>query len=420
MTKFRKSALAALVAVGVMGMAGAASAAVVGGGATLPEGLYGKAKVSLDANKQPYIDHGIGILHDGAGFNPYVGVGSGSGKKAFFENDSDYLVWDDDGDEQDDSILVKSPRVPFYSPAVTVDFAGSDSLVSSTELGNYNNPSNANGRANFGPLIQVPSVLTSVTVPFNVPGLPTLNLTSEQLAKIFGGEITRWDDSQLGLTNAPAEDIIVVHRGDESGTTEIFLRHLNAVDNGAVESVDKDFVAAIKPTEHPAATFLPAIGSDGVVSAVEATAYSIGYVSPDKVDFDDATVVASINGYLPTEVNVQAAVEDSPVPAGALVNNPLAWGISNANPSTGYPIVASTNLIFSQCYADSGDESKIRQFFGNHYDVNYTLNDQEIEEAGFVKLPAAWLNAVRDNFWASNSSLSIGDTNVCNGKGRPL
>ena len=84
MTKFRKSALAALVAVGVMGMAGAASAAVVGGGATLPEGLYGKANASTDANGQPYDDHGIGILHDGAGFNPYVGVGRGAGKRAFF------------------------------------------------------------------------------------------------------------------------------------------------------------------------------------------------------------------------------------------------------------------------------------------------------------------------------------------------
>ena len=408
MTKFRKSALAALVAVGVMGMAGAASAAVVGGGATLPEGLYGKANASTDANGQPYDDHGIGILHDGAGFNPYVGVGSGAGKRAFFNNNSDEFKWD-----HDDNPL--TPDVLFYPTRVTVDYAGSDSLVSAAELGSYNNPSNANGRANFGALIQVPSVLTSVTVPFNVPGLPTLNLTSEQLAKIFGGEITRWDDSQLGLTNAPAEDIIVVHRGDESGTTEIFLRHLNAIDSGAVESVNKDFVAAIKPAEHPAATFLPAVGSAGVVTAVEATAYSIGYVSPDKVDFDDATVVASINGYLPTEVNVQAAVEDSPVPAGAQVNNPLAWGISNANPSTGYPIVASTNLIFSQCYADSGDESKIRQFVGNHYDVNYTLNDQEIEEAGFVKLPAAWLNAVRDNFWASNSSLSIGNANVLMG-----
>lgn len=391
MTKFRMSTLSALVAVGVMGMAGVASAAVVGGGATLPEDLY---------NGDP---QGTGILTSSVpGFAAYTGVGSGAGKRAFFNNDSTEFGETD---------------------GRNVDYAGSDSLVTTGELGAYNNPNNADGRSSYGSLIQVPSVLTSVTVPFNVPELPTLSLTSKQLTQIFAGQITNWN--QLGLANAPDADIRVVYREDESGTTEIFIRHLDAIDEkeglNLVSGVDKDFTKSITVNNN----YIAAPGSDGVVSTVNATAYSIGYVSPDKieanfeVEADLASKVAYINGALPSEVDVQAAVEDVPVPVGGQLANPLAWGISNPNPSAGYPIVASTNLLFSQCYADSADENKIRKFFENHYDVNYTLNDQKIQDGGFVKLPDAWLDAVHDAFWASNSGLSIGNTSICNGIGRP-
>lgn len=397
--KFRIKALSALVAVGVMGLAGAASAAVVGGGATLPEGLYGKAKAPT---------HGLGILHQGAGFNPYVGVGSGSGKTAFFNNDSSKLVWDHDGNPA-------TPNVPFYSPAVNVDYAGSDSLVSTTELGNYNNPSNAKGRSSYGALIQVPSVLTSVTVPYNVPGFNgSLNLTSEQLAMVIADPaVVNWNDSDLAIPNAPDAPIKVVYRTDGSGTTEIFLRHLHAINPTLVSQVSNSFSGTIDVSS---AKYIGANGSDGVVKALAENSDAITYMSPDKVEFGNPAKVASINGLLPTAVNVQAAVEEVPVPTGGQINNPIAWGISNPSPSVGYPIVASTNLIFSQCYADSGDKQKILNFFDQHYAGN---NATEISQHGFVQLPAEWRNAVKNTF-GTGGALQVGATNLCNGvPGRP-
>ncbi len=125
--------LAALVATALLATAGAASAqtAVTGGGASLPADLYkGSADSILPANFS------------------YAVTGSGTGKKAFLENNS-----------------------ALFSTTGTVHFAGSDSVLSSTELNTYNSTYNVSGDANrYGALVQIPSVATSVTIPFNKAG----------------------------------------------------------------------------------------------------------------------------------------------------------------------------------------------------------------------------------------------------------
>ncbi|MEH6498360.1 MAG: substrate-binding domain-containing protein [Pseudoalteromonas distincta] len=406
MTKFNKSALSALVAVGVMGMAGAASAAVVGGGATLPEDLYGKAQSPT---------HGLGILHQGADFNPYVGVGSSAGKRAFFNNASSEFVWDHDNNPA-------TPDVPYYSTAVTVDYAGSDSLVTQSEVDSYN----TNSATAYGPMIQVPSVLTSVTVPYNITGRTSVNLTSAQLTQIFADpSIERWNQV-VGFESLPDSRLIkVVYRTDGSGTTEIFLRHLNAINPALVSQVSNSFSGTIDVSS---AKYIGANGSDGVVTALANNPDSITYVSPDKVDFDNPAEVASINGDLPTEVNVQSALTGIVPPIFNARNNPVNWGIGYAasgispiaNPTEGYPIVGATNLIFSQCYLDGDDSDKIRTFFDQHYASGSTVNDAAITAGSFIKLPENWRSAVYNAFYTQSSALSVGNANVCNGKGRPL
>ncbi|SDS18462.1 phosphate ABC transporter substrate-binding protein, PhoT family [Halopseudomonas litoralis] len=394
MTKFRMSALSALVAVGVMGMAGAASAdGVVGGGATLPEDLY----------NGPNNTDGIltGSVPD---FEFYTGVGSGAGKRAFFNNDATEFD---------------------LAAGTTVDYAGSDSLVTATEAEDYADHLTL-GEASFGPLIQVPSVLTSVTVPFNVPGLGTLDLTSEQLALIFADPaVVNWNDSGLAIPNAPATPITVVYRTDGSGTTEIFLRHLNAINPALVSQVSNSFSGTIDVSSPK---YVGANGSDGVVTALGENDYSITYVSPDKVDYDNPAEVASINGDLPTEVNVQSALTGILPPILSARNDAVNWGIGYvasgvspiANPAQGYPIVGATNLIFSQCYLDGADSNKIRTFFDQHYASGSTVNDAAITAGSFIKLPENWRSAVYNAFYTQSSALSVGNANVCNGKGRPL
>lgn len=394
----KKSVVAAVAAALLVG-AGAASAQVVGGGATLPEDLYnGSTGTNGILTKSPL-----------PAFNFYVGVGSGAGKRAFFNN---------------------NPAEFGLAAGTTVDYAGSDSLVTAAERVNYNAHATL-GHATFGDLIQIPTVLTSVTVPYNVPGMPSLELTSQELADIFARRITNWQD-----VGGPNQPITVIFRSESSGTTEIFLRHLKAIDPTSMPNAfSSTFATAygISATTPPAG-YLSAAGSDGVVSLLNSTPYSITYVSPDKVAFDDGTKVAALEGeldgevqfLLPTQTNVQAAVNDNPElapPTGAAAENAENWGIGYvasgisplAAPTTGYPIVGVTSIILSQCYASSGDQSRIREFVRQHY--NTAVNDGAINTHSFIKLPDNWRTAVYNTFYDASSSLRIGN---CTGvAGRP-
>ncbi|MCC4261623.1 substrate-binding domain-containing protein [Pseudomonas aestusnigri] len=394
------------------------SADVVGGGATLPEKLYG-------------IPGGtVGILNGSAGFNDYIGVGSGAGKRAFFNNDSNEFIWDLNGDGE----TLKTELV--YPSPVTVDYAGSDSVVTSAELANYNAAHNSAGVPSadqYGPLVQLPSAATSVTVPYNVPGLDKLDLTSETLAEVFAGEYEVWGDVpgvDLSKITNPNLPITVVYRADGSGTTEIFLRHLNAVDSSLVPSVSNNFASAIALDSN---IHVGAPGSSGVANAVNTTPGAITYVSPDYADFDNEAAVVRVNGVLPEEVNVVAALESISLPLDvdgdgvADPADPLAWVPAGqlADPSAGYSIVGVTNLIFSQCYADTaagGDLSKIKGFLARHYDAFGANNDADISAHSLIPLPFDWKIAVEDNFVTNlaNNNLDIGNTTICNGIGRPL
>lgn len=399
---FKLKALSAIVAAGLMMGAGAASAQVVGGGATLPENLYNEIFTTTPL----------------PGFNEYIGVGSGAGKRAFFNNNSTEFG---------------------LASGITVDYAGSDSLVTVAELATYNTASNPVGVTPFGPVIQAPAVLTSVTVPYNVTGISDLDLTSEQLALIFSGEVDTWNDPRLGLglPTTPDRPITVVYRPDGSGTTEIFARHLNDRAPDEFTAVSNVFWTAIGAANEAAlpANFLPSTttvvvdgepvsltGSAGVPNVVYNTADSIGYVSPDYTEEDDNEFVAQINGLLPTQVNVQAALEDVDVPTSAAQrSDPLAWGISNSDPSQGYSFVASTNLIVGQCYLNAGDRNRVIDALNKLYTGQF---DAAITAHGFIPLPAEWRDAVHETFVAAadplNLDLNIGNSAECSAtRGRP-
>ncbi|AIC19853.1 alkaline phosphatase [Pseudomonas chlororaphis] len=386
---FKRTMIAASLAVAALASA-QSMAAVVGGGATLPQNLYGTTA-------------GTGILASSTpGFNAYIGVGSGAGKQAFFNNDSTKFN---------------------LASGINVDYAGSDSIVSSTELTAYNNSADK-GRATFGPLIQIPAEATSVTVPYNVAGKTSLNLTSAQLADIFSGKITNWNQIVFSGVAGPNLPITVVYRTDGSGTTEIFTTHLKAVKPASVPAASNSFSTAVgfnPATNAPAgSTYVGVSGSGAIASTVANTNGAIGYVSPDFAEFNNAAKVATVNGFLPTEVNVQITLDTALPPtnpaSGKNPANPLDWVPTFANPSTGYPIVGYTNLIFSQCYKDAGDNLRIRNFLNAHYTG---VNNSAVSSHSFIPLSAAWQTAVHDTFYKTTSALRVGDTNVCNGIGRP-
>ena len=167
----------------------------------------------------------------------YQGIGSGGGKKAIIDN--------------------------------TVDFAGSDSVVSAQEYSD-------------GKDLQMYPVLAGAVVPiYNVEGVTqTLTLDGNVLVGIYNAAITKWNDPAIAALNPgiklPDQAITGVHRSDGSGTTEIFTNAL------ASFSADwKTNVGAGTSVEWPvdkAGNGIGGKGNQGVAAAVQNTPNSIGYV----------------------------------------------------------------------------------------------------------------------------------------------
>ena len=382
---FKRTMIAASMAVAALASA-QSMAAVVGGGATLPQQLYNTP----------------GVLN--SGFSPYFGVGSGGGKTAVLTNNIG-------------SLTTTLPA------GTTVDYAGSDSILNATEISNYKTAHQdvpATSPDNWGPLLQFPSAATSVTIPYNKAGTTDLNLTSEQLclalsATSTGGART-WGEV---LGTSDLTPVRVVYRTGSSGTSEILTRHLNSRCSSVFTTVSSTFTNA-QPGAKPA-SWIGVSGSAAVASTVASTAGAIGYVGPEDVDATNNAVVARINDLLPTVGNVQTALSTIAPPSTAADRADLTkWAPVLPNPTTGYSIVGYTNFIFGQCYKDTADASSIRSFLSKHYNATFAnSNDQAIIDKKLIPLTTAWKTAIRSAFIPTTSAQGLNNASVCNGIGRP-
>ncbi|WP_422086748.1 MULTISPECIES: substrate-binding domain-containing protein [Variovorax] len=413
--KFKSVALSAVMMAGLLA-AGAASAQIaVGGGATLPEILYDE------------------ILPSGVGLTDftYTGTGSGAGKTAFYNNNA--TVFDNESLSPAPTAAVPLPNP--WPATQSVHFAGSDSAVTSTELSNYNTvttgtPASPLTRlAAWGPLIQIPAVATSVLIPYKRTGISNLDLTDAKMCAIFskksGGQT--WGQVR-GTTDTTA--VQVVYRTDTSGTTELLSRYLVAACPGSGFVVSNSFatmVAGALPSGTTLATtgWLGVNGSGGMSGAF-GTNGRIGYLSPDSTYTGSSNaVVSKINGNLPVASSIKAVLGAVSLPVGGAsqASNPLAWVPAYAKPASGYPIFGTTNLLVNQCYKDAAVQAKIKAFLVDLFGTTY---DAQITAHNFVNLPDGtagtnnWKAAVASTFLDASSNLGIGNTNVCNGIGRPL
>ncbi|MCT7373121.1 MULTISPECIES: phosphate ABC transporter substrate-binding protein PstS [Mycolicibacterium] len=109
------------------------------------------------------------------------------------------------------------------------DFGGSDSPLQGDEY------TAAKQRCNGADAWNLPVVFGPLAITFNLSSVNVLTLDAPTIAKIFTGAITRWDDPAITMLNGkmPAEDIRVVYRSDQSGTTDNFQQYLQAASGGA-------------------------------------------------------------------------------------------------------------------------------------------------------------------------------------------
>ncbi|GAB4086504.1 phosphate ABC transporter substrate-binding protein PstS [Myceligenerans cantabricum] len=234
-----------------------------------------------------------------------------------------------------------------------VAFAGSDAMLSEAELeASTEVCSGGNG-------IDLPVYVSPISVAFNLEGIDGLNLRPGVIAKIFTGEITRWDDVEIAADNPdvvlPATEVVPVHRSDDSGTTENFTDYLSQV--------------APEQWPHEADGVWPLDGG----RALEGTDGVTGFVAqnPGAVTYADASRTAKLGNaaiqvgteFVPfTPEAAAAAVDVSQIVEGRTKYD-LAYEIDRRTTEDYvYPLVLVSYAVVCSRYTDKPTGRFVKEF----------------------------------------------------------
>jgi phosphate transport system substrate-binding protein len=317
MKRFVPAALAALMVLAACGGDGTArrsgdarstpsavAVALTGAGATFPNPIYAKW---FDAYAR----------QTGVKIN-YQSIGSGGGIRQFTEG--------------------------------TVDFGATDGPMSDQQIA-----------AVDGNVVHIPTVLGADVITYNLPGIgqTRLMLDGTTIADIFLGRITRWNDPRIAASNPgvslPAQDIIVAHRSDGSGTTFIFTDYLSKV-----SPEWRKAVGAGTSVDWP--TGLGGKGNEGVTQLVKQNPGTIGYVEliyAISNGLPYAGVRNSAGRFVePSLASVTAAASGADLKPGT----DFRVSITNAAGDAAYPIASFTWLLVKPSNPDSIKAARIKAF----------------------------------------------------------
>src|ERR1700735_1537235 len=234
--------------------------------------------------------------------------------------------------------------------AGTVDFGASDGPMSDEQL----------SQSKFK-ILHFPTVLGADVPSYNIPGVSgELNFTQKALAGIFLGTITKWNDPEIAKANSgvnlPANDIVVIHRSDGSGTTYIWTDFLAKVSDGWKNKVRKAGTSVNWPVG------LGGKGNEGVSGLVKQTPNSIGYIE---------LVYAAQNGIAFGKaqhaggkfINAELGGGASAAGGGAK-DMPADFRVSvnNAAGAEAYPISSFTWLLIPAQIQDAAKRDTIKDF----------------------------------------------------------
>jgi phosphate transport system substrate-binding protein len=321
----------------------AQAADISGAGATFPYPVYGKW---ADAYKK---ETGIGLN--------YQSIGSGGGIKQI--------------------------------KAGTVTFGASDAPLTGEDL-------EASGLAQF------PMVMGGIVPVVNIEGVKPGDLTIDgpTLAKIFMGEITKWDDPAIKKlnegANLPSSAIAVVHRSDGSGTTFNFTYYLSAVSDDW-----KTKVGTEKAVEWPVG--IGAKGNEGVANNVANTKGSIGYVEYAYALQNKLTYTKMINKdgktVEPTAATFAAAASH------ADWSSQPGFGVILANQpgDDSWPMTAATWILVYKQPKDTAATAEALKFFA----WAYKSGGKMAEELDYVPMPDNVVAEV-EKMWSADIKDSAG------------
>ncbi|MBS1607006.1 MAG: phosphate ABC transporter substrate-binding protein PstS [Bacteroidetes bacterium] len=204
----------------------------------------------------------------------------------------------------------------------TVDFGATDAPMSGKQDSGLT-----------GPAVHIPVTAGAVVLSYNLPEVTKpLMLTPSVLADIFLGNITRWNDGKIAAINKgvslPSTSILIAHRSDGSGTTNIFTTYLSKVSGDWNSKVGKG-----SAVNWPAG--IGGKGNEGVAGLIKQTPGTIGYIElayAVQNSMPYATMQNKAGKFIvPSTASVSAAANIA-IPADSKVS------LTNTDAVDGYPI----------------------------------------------------------------------------------
>lgn len=235
----------------------------------------------------------------------------------------------------------------------------------------------------LSPLVQVPATAGPVCIIYNLRGLSApLKLSAKALAGIYGGTILTWQDPAILKDNPgvklPRAAVVVIHRSDGSGTTNIFTSYLSKVSQGGSWNAGNGLAVA-----WPAG--LGAEGSKGVLDLVTQNPGTIGYLELSYAKQNGAPVASIENraGQFvePTPASAAAAIGSFSDALAKDVRTPIVDPPASARDA--YPISGLTFILLWKDQPGADQQQAVKDF------IRYAIStgQDSAEELSYAKLP---------------------------------
>jgi phosphate transport system substrate-binding protein len=241
-------------------------------------------------------------------------------------------------------------------------------------------------------ILDIPLAISAQTINYNLPDLNGANIKidGETLAAIYAGAITQWDDPAIKAMNPgvtlPHQTIIPIRRAEGSGDTFIFTQFLDFSaerwenNPGYGSTINWPNVAGEKT----------ATGNDGLVQALAATPYSIGYVGISyaaqiaKAGLGTAMVKNQAGKFLlptPQSIADAAAQLDPRTPSYERISLVYAPGDNS------YPLINYEYAIVSKAQPDDATAGALRAFLLWSISATGGNSEKYLGPVGFIPLP---------------------------------
>lgn len=237
----------------------------------------------------------------------------------------------------------------------SAQFAGSDAYLKDDEL--------ASSTAQCGPdgALNIPVYISPIAVAYNLPEVAELKLDAATVAKIFRGEIAKWNDPAIATLNPDATlpdlKVTPVHRSDDSGTTANFTEYLAA----AAPEAWTDEADGIWPGSLGGEN---AKGTSGVVKTVTDTPGAVTYADDSAVSGKLGTAQIKVGDTF-TKISAEAAAKavDAGKPVEGRNANDLSIELDRATSVEGsYPIVLVSFHIVCSSYDTQETADLVKAF----------------------------------------------------------